>query len=296
MTNDESLRLMTLSESVNQCPICNSSASFTRIFPPHVVLCRACKTYFMNPRPTEQDITRHYDSGVTYNEWAKETTLRNVMWRRRMRLVLYYKKNGTLLDIGTGDGVFLNIAREAGFECTGTEISVNGAHRAKEQGHRVLVGNLADLEFGSQSFDMITGWHVFEHLSDPFATAAKVYHLLKPGGVLLCAVPNESNRLIKRFLTGNPHPFGDGTFTPDSEIHLTYFQPRTLKNLLRIAGFRIIGFGVDDIYLQRPMEKRLKIAVHKIICRFTGWHGGLAMWVAAVSHRPWIIERLEEPV
>lgn len=295
MTHGAPVKSLALGEFVARCPACTALPPFLAAFPPQVVRCPACRTLFMNPRPSQQDIARHYDAGLTYTAWAHDAGLRAAMWRRRMRLVPRRSKAGTLLDIGTGDGEFLNAAREAGYECTGTEISVTGARRAMEQGHRMLVGSLGDLDFGGDTFDVITAWHVFEHLPDPLTAAERVHALLKPDGVLLCAVPNESNRLIKSRLTRDPHPFGDGTFKPGAEIHLTYFQPATLRTLFRRAGFQVLGFGVDDVYVRRPLGKRLKTAAHRLVCGLSGWHAGLAMWIACRKSEDPSLRRAEAP-
>ena len=62
------------------------------------------------------------------------------------------------------------------------------------------------------------------------------------------------------------------------EIHLTYFQPRTLRNALQRAGLKVKNFGVDDIYGLRSFRNRAVLAMHKTLSALFWWHFSMAMY------------------
>ncbi len=89
-----------------------------------------------------------------------------------------------LLDIGSGDGDFLSAARKSGFDCLGTDVSARLAEVARSRsGSEVLVGDLADLDLPSESFDIINLDSVLMYVSEPRDLMLEVARLLRPGGV-----------------------------------------------------------------------------------------------------------------
>jgi 2-polyprenyl-3-methyl-5-hydroxy-6-metoxy-1,4-benzoquinol methylase len=233
-------------ESVSACPVCGA-AEMRRIFEPDVSECLHCHVYFRNPRPTQEEIRRSYDFGSNYIEWQKDDTKRTGMWRRRLELIRRFAKGGKLLDVGAGDGFFLDMAKAAGFETYGTELSSTGASYAEKRGHHLLLGQLKDIDFKELKFNVIALWHVLEHLPNPGEALTIIHNLLEPGGVFALAVPNEENHLFRHRagLKKSANPLGEMVWA--KEIHLTHFQPATLKSSLADHGFEVRQFGVDDI-------------------------------------------------
>jgi len=265
-------------ESLAGCPVCGS-ANFHRIFEPDVAECTDCHVLFRNPRPTQAEIRRSYDFGSNYAEWQKDDSKRDPMWKRRLHLIARLKKTGTLLDVGAGDGYFLDVARDGGFAVSGTELSSTGADYAQKRGHDLMLGQLKDIDFKGRKFDVITLWHVLEHLPNPGEALSIVRGLLAPGGIFALAVPNEENALFRyrMGLKRVPNPLGPIVW--GKEIHLTHFQPATLRTTLRDHGFEIRDFGVDDIYSDRSPMNMTKLAVQKSLSLVFDWHFSMAMYV-----------------
>ena len=181
-------------------------------------------------------------------------------------------------------GHFLTVAQEAGYLVEGTELSDDGAARCRSKGFPVYQGQLGELDFGDKKFDIITIWHVLEHVPNPCEVLRKIYSLLKPGGIFVVAVPNEENKLFKRRIRSNKsgHPFG--LLSLEGEIHLTHFQPSTLFRFLRSSGFCIEDFGVDDIYAVRSLRNMAVLTMHKALAGLFRWHFSMAMYV--ICSRP----------
>ncbi len=269
-------------ERLEHCPGCGSSAIEVAI-EPDIGQCSTCQLYFRNPRPTQAEIARSYDTGLTFEAWQAEEPARAGMWERRLAIVRKFVPGGRLLDVGTGDGRFLEAAQKAGFEVAGTEVSATGVSYARQRGFDVYLGQITDLELPTVNFDVVTMWHVLEHVPEPAAVLRKLYALLRPGGILAVAVPNEENFFVrKRFGKTKANPFAPLIF--GGEIHLTYFRPATLCRTLRTAGFNLVTFGVDDAYYTRDTKVRVKLAFQQSLARLARWHFAVAMY--AVCRRP----------
>lgn len=204
------------------------------------------------------------------------------MWDKRFHILLRHIQSGSLLDVGTGDAHFLDIAKRH-FTTTGTDFSDAAADWARKRGHEIIVGQLEALDFGQRQFDCITLWHVLEHVPCPKTFIQKVYSLLRPGGILVVAVPNEENKFFRYRLRGKPNP-PLGPLVFGSEIHLSHFQPATLRTFLVRNRFEVVEFGVDDIYLKHTLRNKMVIFVHKTINACTQWHFGIAMYAVARKH------------
>lgn len=269
-------------EKVAGCPGCGSTAIRTAV-EPDIGQCAICDLYFRNPRPTQAEIARSYDTGCTFDAWQDEEAARATMWKRRLDVIRRHVANGRLLDVGTGDGRFLATVKQAGYEVVGTEVSEAGARYARQRGFDVHLGQITDLTLPEETFDVATIWHVLEHVPDPRAVLRKVHTLLRPGGILAVAVPNEENFFIRqRFGKAKTSPFEPLKF--GGEIHLTYFRPSTLRATLRAAAFEVLEFGVDDIYHVRDLKMRLKLPAQQALARILNWHFAVAMYV--ICRRP----------
>jgi SAM-dependent methyltransferase len=266
-------------EQLAACPLCGSKA-LRRAFVPDVDQCAECQVFFRNPRPTQEDIRKSYNEGAVYAEWSQsDPAQKTAMWRRRLNRIIPLKPGSRLLDVGAGDGFFLDLARAAGYDTCGTELSETGAALAKARGHDLRIGQIGNLDFGGQRFDVITLWHVLEHVPNPGRVLDAVLGLLAPGGILALAVPNEENRLFRHRLglLRVPNPLGPLTW--GQEIHLTHFQPATLRRALTSRGAKLLREDVDDIYGDRRLSNLAKLGLQKSLLRLTGWHFSMAMMV-----------------
>jgi ubiquinone/menaquinone biosynthesis C-methylase UbiE len=188
------------------------------------------------------------------------------------------KKGGSLLDVGTGIGQFLAVARNSYTEVYGTEVSSKAIEIAKRKYDLNLFrGTLENLPT-HKAFDNITLFHVLEHVPDPRVTLEKCYSLLSEQGILAIAVPNEVASL-RNFVKGiliragitKPHELGKFglpriSLGPESgEVHLSHFTPAVLRRLLRQVGFSIIRETLDPCYLVKGI-RRLKAETYYYSC------------------------------
>ncbi len=238
-------------EYLEKCNLCESKNIFPIDNKHNIFRCNQCGYIFDNPRPTFDEITNFYSREDKYNSWLKEERGRDALWQRRLRILKKFRNAGTLLDIGTGTGQFLYFARDD-FEIEGTEVSESAMRLAKEKyGLDLRKGQAEDIDFGGRRFDIITLFHVLEHVPDPSRLIEKCYSLLGQKGILIIAIPNEIHsfvtRPIKRLFStlkigkfaeygifGLPKIELDGTL---GEIHLSHFTASSLEKWLNKKGF-----------------------------------------------------------
>jgi len=154
-----------------------------------------------------------------------------VSWRASV-LKRCVPAGGRILDVGCGRGNFLEVMAARGFDVYGTEFSAVSAQRARMLfPDRIFLGEHATTELAEQQFDLITLWHVIEHLRDPYGTVCRLHKLLKPEGRLVLAQPNIDSWQARLG--------GAVWFHLDIPRHLYHFSPTTLAALLDQAGFRV---------------------------------------------------------
>src|SRR3954454_22183190 len=187
-----------------------------------VGFCHDCKLHVTTPAPSGEDLGKYYPSsyygsGRRFNrvvEW-----LLHHLYSYRALQIERKQKPGKVLDIGCGRGLLLQKLRERGWEPQGTELSEEAASYARDRlGLPVSTNTLQDGDFPDGEFDLVILWHVLEHVHAPRAMLQEVSRILKPGGVLLVAVPN--------FGSWEARWRGPGWFHLDVPRHLTHFTPQ----------------------------------------------------------------------
>jgi SAM-dependent methyltransferase len=151
--------------------------------------------------------------------------------RRRRLLDTLKPRGGTLLDVGCGTGDFLAVMRSrTGWRVSGLEPTPGASRYAREvHGLEVQQGELPHGDLPSRCFDVVTMWHVLEHVPDPAAILAEVSRLLKADGVLVIAIP-VSDSLEAEW-------FGPQWAGYDVPRHLVTFSRSSLTTLARNRGF-----------------------------------------------------------
>jgi 2-polyprenyl-3-methyl-5-hydroxy-6-metoxy-1,4-benzoquinol methylase len=168
------------------------------------------------------------------------------MWSRRLRDIEKMITGGDILDVGCGDGLFLELAKGSGWRVQGTDVSAYATEFAsKRLGQNVFCGEIWDAGFHAQSFDAVTLWHVLEHTTQPARVLHEVRRVLRAGGTLVLAVPNLNDHLMRlayRLVKGRRlRRFS----LRDKEIHLFHFSVNSIRRLLDATGFECRQIGPD---------------------------------------------------
>ena len=258
-------------QNLTTCPVCGGESSkkvmdcidYTvsrETF--SIVQCTKCGFKYTNPRPDDKEIGKYYESEeyVSHSNSKKGLIntvyhwVRNYSLRKKVELINNQAKKGNLLDIGCGTGEFLSTAVANGWKGQGIEPNDKARNQAISN-HKLNVlpeSGIASLQ--NNNFDVITMWHVLEHVHTLNERVLEIYALLKPGGKAIIAVPNCTSY--------DASVYGKEWAAYDVPRHLYHFTPETMKALFRKHKMDFVQsypMKFDSFYVSMLTEKN----VHK---------------------------------
>lgn len=202
-----------------------------------------------------------------YNGYPRDSALSSVTLSRYRDLCATFfpfRKTNNILDVGCGDGHFLEVARDLGWNVFGTEYTRDAVAVCEAKGISMAQGPLGGISFAHGFFDVITSFEVLEHINNPVDEAKSMHNLLRPGGGLYVTTPNFGS--ISRSLLG---PKWNVICYPE---HLCYFTEDTMKRLFFKMGFQLLTMTTTGISLDRlragmhdnkPMSTQVDEAVRR---------------------------------
>lgn len=254
--------------SVSRCPIC-SGTSFQKFGQAkdytvshetfQLATCSTCQFLLTSPRPEDSELGKYYLSENYVSHTAKATTLFDKLYEFSREFALKWKltlvkkfTNSTssppsLLDYGCGTGFFLKKVKENGFNIAGVEPSEIARHAAEQNTGIKIHPGMADV---AHKFDVITLWHVLEHVSNLNELVIELKNKLNANGTLVIAVPNHKSNDAKKY--------GMQWAGYDVPRHLWHFEQKTMNQLLTKHNFKIvekIPMKLDAFYVSMLSEK-----------------------------------------
>jgi SAM-dependent methyltransferase len=137
---------------------------------------------------------------------------------------------GDLLEVGVASGNYLLAMQRSGWRVSGIELDPTAAATAaRRTGASVRNGDLLSIGLAPESFDLICGWMVFEHLHDPVAALTRSFEWLRPGGWIAFSVPDAGSWQFAAFR--------DTWFALQLPTHLYHFSRATLRKILTSGGY-----------------------------------------------------------
>ena len=272
-----------------------------------VVKCDPCGHLYLNPRPRLDVLGRYYeDAYYTLLEDPKRQTPKKQRRERRAQAALrqhfnypgetprsFWRKlwtwptalwlkystrafdalpwagEGTLCDFGCGGCGFLRQQRGRGWNVVGVDFSESAAQRAKEDDQLdVAVGTWPGEARAGETFDVITGFHVIEHLPDPKAWVQAAADKLKPGGYFLICCPDADSWAYKKFK--------QDWYGLDPPRHFSNFTKATVIALMKDAGLEILRV--------RPQTRETTL---RISAKLRAQRTGSRWWKMLSSSNSW---------
>lgn len=233
--------------------------------------CAKCYFVWLNPRPIPEDMGKLYGQYFTHSTersvprfaWIRRFIRDAILgahmdydhlvkgvWKKGFGKVLSWviplkervelsvmnlpaKKGGRLLDVGCGNGIFLEKMRSLGWEVVGVEMDEKAVKIGRERfALDIYQGSIEEVDLPTESTDAITMHHVIEHVPDPIGALKVCLKILKPRGRLVLITPN--------ILSLGHRLFKQATAHLDPPRHLYLFEPDTLRNCAEQAGFQIL--------------------------------------------------------
>jgi 2-polyprenyl-3-methyl-5-hydroxy-6-metoxy-1,4-benzoquinol methylase len=179
-------------------------------------------------------------------------TVRNYTVKQKRSLIekLSGKKKGALLDVGAGTGAFVAVMRNAGWNVTGLEPDETARENALKN-HQLQLQTLNALfSFDDKHFDVITLWHVLEHVHELHKYVETFYRILKDNGTLIIAVPN--------YTSNDASAYKEFWAAYDLPRHLYHFSPASMQRLMQQHNFKIVEYKpmwFDSFYVAMLSEK-----------------------------------------
>jgi len=197
----------------------------------------------MNPQPVKDEIIARYSSkfGKDYLSYEIENESSFLQLQKlAMEDAGFYKIEKALklrkteapsaLDVGCATGTLLAFLRDRGWNVKGTEISPAAEYARNVRRLDVRNVPLEEIEFPSGSFDIVLASHLIEHLNDPYSFLKEAHRVLKDDGKIFITTPNISG--LQAYLYG-------GRWRSAIFDHLYLFSVRTLKKMIKRAGFKV---------------------------------------------------------
>jgi len=246
---------------------------------------------FYSNYPEQQRPTRwiyiNDENFVSYfnNKEEKDRILFSAAVKEFMKYVKF-REGLKVLDIGTGTGTFLRVARHFGWDVTGIWPNRNAANFASEKYNiNIIQGALQHDTFPPETFDLITLFQTLEHMPNPMETVLICHNLVKKGGMVLVEVPNLHNL---SFLLSKLLNIKGCAQTLDPTAHLYYFTSTTLERMILRANLypivRYAGFNkaLIDVALRNDTDRKLLSYPYRVMCSLADiFRIGLALTVIA---------------
>ncbi|MBO7240184.1 MAG: class I SAM-dependent methyltransferase [Bacteroidaceae bacterium] len=281
--------------SYDKCPLCKSNAikkRFTCIdkfatgeeF--DIYECDNCGLAFTQNIPDEKEIGRYYESPsyISHSNTNKGFVntvyhlVRMIMLRNKARLVerLTILKNGNILDYGAGTGYFARTMANRGWNVIAIEKSEKARELSlKEFGFKMQdTDALTDIK--DKELDVVTMWHVMEHIQDPDKMWNELHRILDDTGIAIIAVPNSISYDAQRYK--------EHWAAYDVPRHLWHFTPSSIMRWGEKHGFLLekqLTMPFDGFYISMLSEQNRGSRLHTI----RGFWNGFKGWVAQSKRR-----------
>jgi ubiquinone/menaquinone biosynthesis C-methylase UbiE len=254
-------------EELKSCPLCSGTE-----FGPYIkakdytvskqefsiVSCLSCGFKFTNPRPQESALPDYYKAEAYISHTDTSAGLVNKLYKlvrsftlkSKLNLVSPHLRGNLLLDIGAGTGAFLNEVKRKYPHVCGVEPDPDASRLAKEKYDLDLFAESYLSELKDKSCDVITMWHVLEHVPRLRDRVQELSRLLADGGIVVVAVPN--------YQAYDASYYGKYWAAYDVPRHLYHFDKQSIEQLFSSFGFklketRIMPF--DSFYVSILSEK-----------------------------------------
>lgn len=205
----------------------------------NLVKCNECGLVFTNPQPCEEELSKFYTQQYygRLKIYPYDFIERILNWFQQLRVKRVKKRiqSGRVLDIGCGKGLFLGALLKEGFQVYGIETSQANKDDPALKKLNISCADLTELAYPESFFDVITLWHVFEHISNPREILKKIKEIIKKEGVLIMTMPN--------FQSWEANIAGKNWFHLDLPRHLYHYTPFTLEKMLNNEGFTVVKKG-----------------------------------------------------
>lgn len=223
------------------------------------------------PKPSLEYLPRYYESEdyISHTDGKRSLfeklyqLVKAIALRKKLKLINSISDKGSLLDIGAGTGDFLSVAKKDNWNVIGIEPNPKAKQIAIQKGVS-FAENLSSLQ--DNTFDVITMWHVLEHVPNLEEYILELKRIVKPNGTIIIAVPN-----FKSFDAIYYKEFWAAFDTPR---HLWHFSKTAIKKLFAKQDLKlveILPMKFDSYYVSLLSEKYKNGKMNYLKAVWIGW-------------------------
>lgn len=227
------------------------------------------------PQPTPEQLPAYYESADYISHTDGKRTLfekayqfvKGIALANKLQLINSLNTKGAILDIGAGTGDFLLTCKNDGWQVTGIEPSAKAQSIAMSKG---ITMTASQNDLPDHSFDVITMWHVLEHVPDLEAQLQSLKRLLKPEGTVIIAVPN--------FKSYDAQHYQSFWAAYDVPIHLWHFSKTSIEKLFAMQAMelvKVLPMKFDSYYVSLLSEKYKTGQMNYVKALWVGWRSNL---------------------
>lgn len=236
-----------------RCVVC-AGAAFERLFERSgkwFWRCRACTLVFVHDiYPEFAEDTGHLETTYEFGALARAEGRKAHKIALALRALEPHRRTGRLLEVGCGQGLFLEHAARAGWRAEGVDVLVPVVEMARARGLTVFAGELADAGLPRDAFDVVTMSEVIEHIVEPVALLREVQRVLRPGGVAVLGTGNAASWAAR--LRGRGWPY----YRFGGHLHIRFYSPESARALGRAAGFGAVECQTSGFAFREAEELR----------------------------------------
>lgn len=281
--------------TINTCPLCGGTHLVKKMTCTDfyasgeqfdLLQCENCGFQFTQGFPVEKEIGKYYETPdyISHSDTKKGMMnelyhlVRSRMLQKKAQLInnITGKTSGKILDIGTGTGYFSHTMQQKGWQVEAIEKSAQARSFAKKNFNLDIKDDSGLNDFSSGSFDVITLWHVMEHLEHLNETWERLHELLKDDGCLVIAVPNCSSYDAQKYK--------EFWAAYDVPRHLWHFTPDSIKKFGEKHNFTLVNhlpMPFDAFYVSILSEK-YKESKSSLV---KGMFAGTLAWFSSLSNK-----------
>lgn len=254
-------------EFISCCPVCNDSLFrsyltsrdyFLSGEPFKVCECSVCGLLFTNPRPEKTEILKYYQSSDYLSHNTGQNSIFAGLYRyirkrkiqNKFRLIKQFSSGNKILDLGCGTGEFIQYCSRKSFISVGIEPNEKARSFGINNLHQDIRSEEALEIIPADSMDVITLWHVLEHIHNLNEQITRLKQILKTNGILVIAVPNSDSWDARKY--------GEYWAAYDLPRHLYHFNKNSLTFFLEKKDFKlieIVPMKYDAYYISLLSEK-----------------------------------------
>lgn len=225
------------------CPLCGSTElhEVKEYSHQHLVKCGNCSFVFSRKIPSDSELTYVYNTYFLIQPGVSPITIKR--YHEMLDYFESFRKNNNIIDVGCGDGYFLDEAKKRGWNVFGTEYMDSKVEFCRQKGINMAQGILNPGNYTPGFFDVIVSIEVIEHINNATEEIKNFNTILRKGGIVYLTTPHYNS--LSR------HVFHGKWNVISYPSHLSFYTKKPLRKLFESSGFSLMRFATTGLSISQ---------------------------------------------